>query len=249
MPYFPVDDQLHSHPKAVMAGNAAMGLWVRAGSWCKNHATGGAIPTAIAESFGTKSQAKQLVTVGLWEKTPTGFQFHDWQEQAGNLDSEGELRQRAQAKERKERWKRKQADEKAAREAAERNGDAFGTRSGGVPDASGTTLPSPSPSPSNPVNNSSPVPETEARAGTDEESVEEVCSRQLKNLGVDYAKVRTARGTHAGRIFPPTDVVRVAATILGRAAGTPNSPTGFVITAIRNDWAEWQKFLDNGAVG
>jgi hypothetical protein len=252
MPYFPVDDQFPFHPKTLAAGNAAIGLWTRAGAWCKNHGTAGAVPREIAASIGTATQIAQLVKAGLWEKTDAGYLFHDWQDQGGNFDAEGEQRIKDNAKARKARWKEKQAAERAALEASlaadqERSGTRSGTRSGHVSNGSGTFLPSPSPL--EPVTSTTPVPETEARAGTDEESIEEVCTRQLAGLGVDFAKVRSALGTHAGRIFPPTDVVRVAATILGRAAGTPNSPTGFVISSIRNDWAEWQKLVDTGEVG
>ena len=33
MPFF-VDDEVHAHPKFDRAGNAAIGAWVRMGSWC-----------------------------------------------------------------------------------------------------------------------------------------------------------------------------------------------------------------------
>ena len=33
MPWFNVDDGFAFHRKAVRAGNAAIGLWTRAGSW------------------------------------------------------------------------------------------------------------------------------------------------------------------------------------------------------------------------
>lgn len=238
MPYFPVDDQFSFHPKALLAGNAAIGLWTRAGAWCKSHATGGAVPREVVSSLGTTGQANALVKAGLWEKTPTGYAFHDWLQQAGNLDEAEEKRRRQANADRQKRWRESRS--------ASPNGDVTRNtqRDNGVSDASVTPPPSPVPSPVEPVTEIPPVPETEARAVTDEESVEELCSRQLSNLGVDFTKVRTALGRHAGRIFPPTDVVRVVSTILGRAAGTPNSPTGFVISSIKNDWAEWQKFLD-----
>jgi len=243
MPYFPVDDQFPFHPKTLAAGNAAIGLWTRAGAWCKSHATGGAVPREVAATLGTAGQAAALVRVGLWEKTTTGYVFHDWQHQAGNGDEAAEKRRREQAAERQRRFRESRA---AARDADVTRDTTRDTRVG---DASVTLPPVPSPSPLEPVTSTTPVPEAEARAVTDEESIEQVCTRQLAGLGVDFVKVRSALGTHAGRIFPPTDVVRVAATILGRAAGTPNSPTGFVISSIRNDWAEWQKLVDTGEVG
>ena len=33
MPWFIVDDSAHSHPKLIKAGNSAVGLWMRCGSY------------------------------------------------------------------------------------------------------------------------------------------------------------------------------------------------------------------------
>jgi hypothetical protein len=61
MPYFPVDDKLHSHRKAIRAGVAAMGLWVLAGSWASDHGTDGFVPDYVAERSDEK-----------------GWLFHEW---------------------------------------------------------------------------------------------------------------------------------------------------------------------------
>ena len=93
---------------------------------------------------------------------------------------------------------------------------------------------------------SSPVPEREGYPqGTDEgESIEALCARQAAALGVDYPKVKTAIGKACGRFPDPTGVMRIIATVLARATQPVRSPTGVVIAAVRNDWAEWQQFLD-----
>lgn len=78
--WFKVDDQLALHPKILQAGNAAMGLWVRAGSWCGAHLTDGHVPDAMIRQLGTKSQAEALVRVGLWYRVGDGYQFHQWDE-------------------------------------------------------------------------------------------------------------------------------------------------------------------------
>lgn len=80
MTWFRVDDNLAMHPKAIAAGNAALGLWVRAGSWCGQQLTDGFVPKAVAASLGTSAQAKALVDAGLWTKVDGGWQFHDWTE-------------------------------------------------------------------------------------------------------------------------------------------------------------------------
>lgn len=78
MPWFMVDDQLAMNKKVAAAGNAAMGLWVRAGSWSQRELTGGFIPKDIARSLGAPSQAKALVSAGLWLLVEGGYLFHDW---------------------------------------------------------------------------------------------------------------------------------------------------------------------------
>lgn len=79
MPWFKVDDGFAFHPKAIAAGNAALGLWVRAGSWCGANLTGGALPRHMIGTLGAqKRDAMKLVSVGLWCETEDGYQFNDW---------------------------------------------------------------------------------------------------------------------------------------------------------------------------
>ncbi|WP_431980048.1 hypothetical protein [Streptomyces qinglanensis] len=66
MPWFVVDDSAHSHPKIIKAGNAAVGLWMRCGSYAAQHLTDGIVPGAIASMYGTSPQAAKLVKLGLW---------------------------------------------------------------------------------------------------------------------------------------------------------------------------------------
>lgn len=81
MPWFKVDDGLAFHPKAIEAGNAAMGLWVRAGAWCSAHLTEGALPDHMIGTLGAqRREANRLVKAGLWERTDVGYQFCDWDE-------------------------------------------------------------------------------------------------------------------------------------------------------------------------
>lgn len=78
MPWFKVDDGLAFHAKTVAAGNAAMGLWVRAGSWCSQQLTDGHIPLHMVKQLGRVSEAERLVTAGLWDTTGDGYKFHEW---------------------------------------------------------------------------------------------------------------------------------------------------------------------------
>ncbi len=82
MTWFKVDDNLALNPKVIMAGNAAMGLWVRAGSWSGQQLTDGFIPTPIIQVLtgGEISLADTLVDVGLWYHENDGYRFKDWEE-------------------------------------------------------------------------------------------------------------------------------------------------------------------------
>lgn len=78
MPWFNVEDNLCFHPKAIAAGNAALGLWVRAGSWSMQTLTDGEVPTEVARALGTPGEARRLVTSGLWIPKDGGYEFHEW---------------------------------------------------------------------------------------------------------------------------------------------------------------------------
>lgn len=113
MPWFKVDDTLAWHRKAVQAGNAAMGLWVRAGSWSSQQLTEGFIPSDIAAAMGTRAEATRLINAGLWDTVPGGYQFHQYLDR--NPSREQVEKERADSKERQRRA-REAAREKRARE-------------------------------------------------------------------------------------------------------------------------------------
>jgi hypothetical protein len=79
VPWFPVDDSFHSHPKALATSLAARGLWVTAGSWSSAHLTDGVVPVHVLASLGgTPELAAELVAARLWRRTRQGYVFHDW---------------------------------------------------------------------------------------------------------------------------------------------------------------------------
>ena len=106
MTWFKVDDTLAFHRKVVAAGNAAMGLWVRAGSWCAQQPNDGHVPAKmIGKLGGKKRDADRLVAVVLWHKVEDGYVFHEW-EQANPTRAEI-LEGRSQAAARKRRSRRR----------------------------------------------------------------------------------------------------------------------------------------------
>jgi hypothetical protein len=80
MTWFKVDDTFAFHQKCVAAGNPAIGLWVRAGSWCASQLNDGFVPDHMIGSLGTKGQAKRLTDVSLWVREDGGYRFHQWNE-------------------------------------------------------------------------------------------------------------------------------------------------------------------------
>ncbi len=93
--WFKVDDELAFHRKTMAAGNAAMGLWVRAGSWLRkpgNSRPGlpGVLTVAEARTMGTAAEIQRLLDAGLWHKTTVqgvkAVRFNDWAEYQPNPD-------------------------------------------------------------------------------------------------------------------------------------------------------------------
>lgn len=83
MPWFPVDDAFHGHPKARRAGFEAIGLWTVAGSYCMAYLTDGFVPEwFVKEKPRGIALAKRLVAAGLWQAGEkdgdAGWWFHDW---------------------------------------------------------------------------------------------------------------------------------------------------------------------------
>lgn len=76
--FFVVDTEFAEHSKVRKANNAAIGLWVRAGSWCIRNGSDGVVPRRVAHRLGTPIQAERLVETGLWIKVDAGYEYHDW---------------------------------------------------------------------------------------------------------------------------------------------------------------------------
>lgn len=93
MTWFKIDDGFYDHPKVEMLPDAAVALWVRAGSYCGKHLTDGVIPGRVARRFcdDPDKGIRALIEAGLWlpldadEKPVSGvitqaisYRFHDW---------------------------------------------------------------------------------------------------------------------------------------------------------------------------
>jgi hypothetical protein len=80
MPWFKVDDTFAMHEKVMEAGNAAVGLWVRAGAWSMQQLTDGFVPNHVVRALGTPKERRQLVEVSLWVEAEGGVRFQNWEE-------------------------------------------------------------------------------------------------------------------------------------------------------------------------
>lgn len=94
MTWAKVDDQLAFHPKALAAGNEALGMWVRAMSYSCQMLTGGFISRDVVIAFGGVKVAKRLVAARLWHEVEGGYQFHDWDEYQPSAEVEKVKRER-----------------------------------------------------------------------------------------------------------------------------------------------------------
>ncbi|WP_073782077.1 hypothetical protein [Streptomyces sp. CB01580] len=135
MTWFKVDDTAHMHPKVIKATNAALGLWLRAGSYAAQHLTEGVVPGVVAQLYGTTPQARKLVAAGLWHEhghtcprcaqPPAGdYVMHDFLEY--NPTKEKEQARKTGAAERQRRARERAAEERKQRESsanAPRNDD------------------------------------------------------------------------------------------------------------------------------
>lgn len=108
MAWFKVDDGFWCHPKSIGISANAAGVWVLAGAWCAQNLTDGAITTdqlrCVCPMATRTAAASELVRRGLWEATPTGWQFVDW-EQWQPTKAQVEARREAEA-EKKRRQRR-----------------------------------------------------------------------------------------------------------------------------------------------
>ena len=152
MPWFNVDDGFAFHQKAIRAGNSALGLWTRAGSWSAHQLSEGFVPAAIVPSIGTVKQAQRLVAAGLWIEVDGGYQFHEWTVDGRNPTREQVLERRRKDREKKERARqalrssgRNSGTSQVDSERPQGTGEGHPERStGGVPEGVGSTTPLPS---------------------------------------------------------------------------------------------------------
>jgi hypothetical protein len=88
-----------THPKIVLAGNAATGLWVRLAAWAARHHPGDwTVPGELARSYGTPAQIRRMVAAGLATPSIDGYELDDellaWERGESRAAIPAEQRQR-----------------------------------------------------------------------------------------------------------------------------------------------------------
>lgn len=124
MAWLKVDDQFAFHPKALQAGNRALGLWLRAGAWCMQQLTDGVVPDSMVIALGgNQGDARALVTAGLWVEVAGGYEFHDWAH--WQRSKEQILSERVAAQERMATHRAKKTEPREPRKRGERIPEPF----------------------------------------------------------------------------------------------------------------------------
>lgn len=118
MPWFKVDDQLHSHPKGRRAGLPALGLWAMCGSWSMAYKTDGFVPDWVVTGWSNgRKLADQLVAASLWEPSnrngEDGWEFHDWADFQPTSDEIEKERESARKRQRDRRQRMREGKSSA----------------------------------------------------------------------------------------------------------------------------------------
>lgn len=132
MPWFRVDDGFCMHAKVVQAGNSAIGLWVRAGSWSAQQLTDGFVPDAMIPALGAVlDDAQRLVDVGLWETVDGGYRFWQWTERQPTRAQVEAERESARARMRRSRQAKRTSSQRSASDRADER--STGNKADGAP--------------------------------------------------------------------------------------------------------------------
>lgn len=186
MTWFKVGDTFPFDPRVVAAGNAAAGLWTRAGAWSAWQLSDGFVPDSVLKTMGKPSEIRALIEAGLWHKEADGIRFDDW---FGDQPSAEEVRSK-QAKRAEAGRRGGQASGASRRSKTEAN--ASSERSKTEANASASVEPRPDPSRKEP-----PLPPADA-GGAD---------RQLA-LVPDPPPAKRRRGTRIPEDWQPSQQAR-----------------------------------------
>jgi hypothetical protein len=200
--WFKVDDDIAFHRKTVKAGNAAMGLWLRAGGWCAQQLTDGFVPDDMAALMGTPAQARKLVEATLWVEEPGGYRFHEWADRQPSAKKVREERARNAERQARHRRRNRPADSLAMTNNSATAGISTGDRED--PD----TLFEPDAQVSRPRN---AVTNAGGNAGSDRGSAD--APTRPDKYRTPNGVLPAAAGEHAAGAVEPVDEIKTAQKI------------------------------------
>src|SRR5262245_6338654 len=87
----------------MVAGNAAVGLWVRCAAWSAQQLTDGRIPADIVAGFGNRREIDRLTAARLWVPVGDEYVIADWLEYQPSALEVKERRKRDADRKRAER--------------------------------------------------------------------------------------------------------------------------------------------------
>lgn len=107
MSWFRIDDGFWGHEKVTALSDAALALWVQAGSWTTRYRRDGSVPRDICKRLGRKTRAvSELIHSGLWVETSEGYAFHDFAEYQPHIAKQEDTKEQAAERQRKSRMSR-----------------------------------------------------------------------------------------------------------------------------------------------
>lgn len=71
-PWIKLDADFWHNGKVAKAGNSAVGVYVRALTYCGDQLTDGFIPRHVARLIGTPADLRRLTSTGLWHEVAEG---------------------------------------------------------------------------------------------------------------------------------------------------------------------------------
>lgn len=78
MPWLKVDDHMSCHPATAVAGDSALGLWLRLGCWLVRFPEQiDEVPEHVARRQGSRRQIDRLIEAELLIKTETGYRLNN----------------------------------------------------------------------------------------------------------------------------------------------------------------------------
>lgn len=122
MGWVKLSDDFAEHPKTIEAADQGLLLThLRAMCYCARYRTDGTIPRHLAP----KKDAAALVGLGLWDRTSTGYEVHDWLKYNLSRDQDDDRKAKETERKRKYRESRKPKDDTGqpkGRDAGQDNG-------------------------------------------------------------------------------------------------------------------------------